>query len=75
MRTPHRPGTTTVAGLDAVLWLHFDAVDGQLVGCRAHGTRRRRPVDVRVGVAAGLALAEAGVPSVVCADHAPAEAV
>jgi hypothetical protein len=75
MRTPHRPGTTTVPGLDALLWLHFDEVDGQLVGCRAHGTRRRRPVDVRIAVATGLALAEAGVPTVVCAEPARAEAV
>ena len=97
MRTPHRPGTTTVAGpresganvvpsrrrrvswpsvtgLDAVLWLGFDEVDGELVACQAHGTRHRRPVDVRITVAAGLALAEAGVPSLVCADPARAEA-
>jgi hypothetical protein len=75
MRTPHRPGTTTVAGLDAVLWLRFEETDGRLVGCRAHGTRRRRPVEVRITVAAGLALAEAGVPTVVCAEPARAKAV
>jgi hypothetical protein len=65
MRTPHRPRSTAVAGLDAVLWLRFTEVDGQVVACEAHGTRHRRPVDVRLPIAAGLALADAGVPSLV----------
>ncbi len=57
-----RRGSTAVAGLDAVLWLRFTQVDGELVSCEAHGTRHRRPVDVRVAVETGRTLADAGIP-------------
>ena len=59
----HRPAAS-VASLERIVWQRIELAGDGPVGAVVAGTRRRRPVQVRVDVDTALALAEAGVPTV-----------
>ena len=65
---PTRPEVANAAAvrstIDHVVWQTV-TLDESASGCLLHATRRHRPVHVRVSLGVGLALASAGVPTLV----------